>query len=123
MSKVVEDSFYGQGSECQFEPHAIPILCVDCDKPTGEEGTCTDRGICATCREEYQRAGLGDADIAEMVIGVVSGEYYYKPTKRVLHFAGDNGKPICRKFENAQPVTTNAGVVSCKRCKAANQAA
>lgn len=54
--------------ECRFEPDAIPILCLDCDKPTGEMGTCDDQGLMRCmppelCRCWDQRArGVGDDD-------------------------------------------------------------
>lgn len=101
--------------ECKFEPDALPILCIDCDKPTGETGTCDDHGICNDCRQKYLDAGINERDVSIMMIGVVSGEYGWKPQKRVLHF--DNGTgPVCNARGGPHPVTVNRNETNCKRC-------
>ena len=115
MSKFYDDEFYGRGVECQFEPNVAPILCFECEKPTGETGACTDSGLCPKCRAEYEGL-VGKKEVAELMVGVSSGEHYYKPIKRALHY-GPHGDPICRKFENKQPVTSVSTDVTCRRCK------
>lgn len=114
MSKFYEDEFYGRGAECQYEPNIAPIFCFSCDKPTGETGTCTDSGLCPKCRAEFEEL-VGKEEVAALMVGVSSGEHFYKPVKRMLHY-GSDGKPACRAFERAQPVTTNLHEVNCKRC-------
>lgn len=101
--------------ECKFEPDALPILCVDCDKPTGEMGTCDDHGVCAECRQLYLDAGISEKEVAGMMIGVVSGEYGYKPQRRVLHFNAGNG-PVCHARGGPHPMTQNRNETNCKRC-------
>lgn len=115
MSKFYDGVFYDQGSECQYEPDATEILCTECDKPTGERGTCTDRGLCQSCRKDFEYL-VGEEEVAELVIAQASGEHYYKPIRRAMHLRRGDGQPICREFANKQPVTTNPAEVSCKRC-------
>lgn len=116
MSKFYDSDFYGRGTECQFEPDIVAVLCADCGKSTGETGTCTDRGLCSDCRQSYVNADFSPDEIAEMVIGIVSGEYHYKATRRVLHLCRGDGQPLCRVFTNPQPVTTKESEVNCMRC-------
>lgn len=102
-------------AECRFEPDALPILCVDCEKPTGEMGTCDDQGLCAACRQEYIAVGVSEVKVSRMMIGLVSGEHGYKPQRRVLHF--DNGSgPVCHARGGPHPVTVNRNETNCKRC-------
>lgn len=102
--------------ECRFEPDALPILCVDCEKPTGQMGTCDDRDICASCRQEYRDVGISEAEIAALAIGVISGqEFGWKPTKRVLHFDSGSG-PICNVRGGPHPVTVDRNETNCKKC-------
>jgi len=117
MSKFYDNEFYGRGTECQFEPDIAPILCFECDKPTGEAGTCTDSGLCPKCRAEYEEL-VGKEAVAALMVGVSSGEHYYKPTKRVLHYGEQKDAPICRGYERPQPTTANITEVTCKRCLA-----
>jgi len=115
VSKFNDGEFYGRGTECQFEPNTAPILCFECEKPTGETGTCTDSGLCPKCRAEYEEL-VGKEEVAELMVGVASGEHYYKPIRRAMHMCRGDGQPLCRVFTNKQPVTTNSAEVSCKRC-------
>lgn len=102
-------------NECRFEPEGFPILCIDCEKPTGEMGTCDDKGICPVCRQKYLDADFTEAEVAVMVIGVVSDEWGYKPRNRVLHY--DNGSgPVCHARGGPHPVTDQRNETNCKKC-------
>lgn len=101
--------------ECRFEPDATPIICLDCDKPTGEMGTCDDHGVCAACRQKYLDAGRTKDEVATMMIGVVSGEFGYRPKKRVLHFKIESGT-ACHARGGPHPVTDNRNETNCKKC-------
>ena len=113
--------------ECAFEPESTEIRCVECEKPTGEMGTCRDVGFCAECRESYIAAGMAhglsrtasETDFSEMLITMIEGRGYkakYK-TRRVLHLSVD-GKPLCSVKGGPHPLTTNRDETNCKRCLA-----
>lgn len=111
--------------ECAFEPESTEIRCVECDKPTGQMGTCRDIGFCAECREQFIQGCMDDgttrpraeARFSEMVIGMIEGSPYkakYAP-RRVLHLSVDS-KPACGARGGPHPLTENKHEVNCKRC-------
>lgn len=113
--------------ECAFEPESAEIRCVECDKPTGEIGTCRDIGFCGECREKFIQGSMHDgatrkkaeAEFSAMMIGMIEGSPYkakYAP-RRVLHLSV-NGSPACGVKGGPHPMTENKNEVNCKRCLA-----
>lgn len=111
--------------ECAFEPESVEIHCVECEKPTGEMGTCRDVGFCSACRENHIAAGVAEGlsrevsetRFSEMLITMIEGKGYnakYKP-RRVMHLSV-NGKPACGVKGGPHPLTTDRNEANCKRC-------
>ena len=111
--------------ECAFEPESTEIRCIDCEKPTGEMGTCQDIGFCAECRASQISAGIeqglsreaSEAKFSVMLISLIEGSRYkakYR-TKRVMHFSV-NDEAACGARGGPHPMTENKNEVNCKRC-------
>lgn len=112
-------------TECAFEPDAIDVRCIECEKPTGLMGTCRDINFCTSCREAfiqgYTYGGStrveAEAEFSAMLISMIEGAPYkakYTP-HRVLHFSID-GKPACSARGGPHPMTANSNESNCKRC-------
>jgi hypothetical protein len=113
--------------ECAFEPESTEIRCVECGKPTGEMGTCTDLDFCASCKEEFIQGAMYDgatraqaeSRFSAMLISLIEGApFKAKYVKsRALHIAID-GQPACSAKGGPHPLTTNPNESNCKRCLA-----
>lgn len=111
--------------ECAFEPDAVPVLCVECEKPTGLMGTCRDVDYCASCKEEFIQGAIYDGAtraaaekrFSAMIISMIEGAGYKAKyaTRRVLHVSV-GGKPACSARGGPHPLTTNPNESNCKRC-------
>lgn len=120
----------GYGGECAFEPDAVEVRCVECEKPTGLVGTCRDIGFCASCREDFIQGAVHDgrsrtkaeAEFSAMVISMIEGAPYKAKyaRRRVLHIQVD-GKPACSVKGGPHPMTTDPNESNCKRCLARMQ--
>jgi hypothetical protein len=129
MSRLYVDPWGSQRGECAFEPDATPVLCADCEKPTGLMGTCTDIDFCATCKEGFIESAMYDSGVTRdeagrrysaMLIGLIEGRSYkakYARRRRVLHFSVDD-HPVCGARGGPHPMTTNRDESNCKRCLA-----
>lgn len=111
--------------ECSFEPDAVAVRCIECEKPTGLMGTCTDVDYCASCKEEFIQGAIYDgstrtqaeARFSAMLIGMIEGSHYkakYAP-RRVMHIS-INGQPACAARGGPHPMTENPNESNCKRC-------
>jgi hypothetical protein len=113
--------------DCAFEPDAVEVRCVECDRPTGLMGTCQDIDFCASCREEYVQGIMHDGstraeaevDFSAMLISLIERAPYKAKYahRRVLHIAVD-GKPACAAKGGPHPMTTDPHESNCKRCLA-----
>lgn len=104
--------------ECAFEPESTEIRCVDCDKPTGQMGTCRDIGFCAECRAAYvNEPNIGEKGFSEMLIAMIEGKGYRAKyvARRVLHLS-ISGQPACGARGGPHPLTENKNEANCKRC-------
>ena len=111
--------------ECAFEPDATPILCVECEKPTGLTGTCQDVDFCASCKQELIDGAMADGASRQeaerrysaMLIGMIEGRPYKIKyvTRRVMHLRVE-GRPACGIKGGPHPMTANPNESNCKRC-------
>jgi hypothetical protein len=114
-------------SECKFEPDAIAVRCVECEKPTGLMGTCSEIDFCASCKERLIEGAIYDgstrreaeARFSAMLIGMIEGSLYKAKyaRHRVMHFSVNN-KPACSARGGPHPMTTNPSESNCKKCLA-----
>lgn len=111
--------------DCAFEPDAVEVRCVECERPTGLAGTCQEIDFCSSCREDFISGAVHDgmtraqaeAEFSAMLISMIEDAPYKAKyvTKRVLHVAAD-GKPLCGARGGPHPLTTNPNDSNCKRC-------
>jgi hypothetical protein len=113
-------------ADCAFEPDAVEVRCVECEKRTGLMGTCTDLDFCASCKEEFIQGAMHDSgatraqaesQFSAMLISLIEGApFKAKYVKsRALHIAID-GQPACGAKGGPHPLTTNPNESNCKRC-------
>lgn len=111
--------------DCAFEPDAVDVRCVECEKPTGLVGTCQEIDFCASCKEDFIQGAMHDrstrteaeAEFSAMLISMIEGApFKAKYAKhRALHFSID-GKPACGAKGGPHPLTHNKNETNCKRC-------
>jgi hypothetical protein len=113
--------------DCAFEPDAVEVRCVECQKTTGLSGTCNDIDFCASCKEDYilsseahgSNRTQAEAEFSALLITLIEGAPYKAKYahRRVLHIES-SGNPLCGARGGPHPLTINAAESNCKRCLA-----
>jgi hypothetical protein len=100
-------------NECRFE--LKDLRCANCNRLTGNLGTCDDVDLCAKCRRDYDEANHPNAS-AKLIVKLIEGHKFH-PVIRAVHLSS-NGQTLCGRKGNHN-TTAEAEDVTCKRCKQA----